>query len=657
MATEQKAYDKYACWCENVSKEKAAAIVQAKQEVRQSGQEILKLKALANSQGAELEETKHIKIKQSQKVQAAATALRSKENADYMSSVAEIQQSLKALEEALALLKESTAVSLLQRGSSALREKARAAIGKVVLALPTSTDVSNENLALLNEFVQTEQTSFAKYAPQSATIQGILQDMYQNFARMLESITQTEARRNTEFEALMHTEHRSMADLQKQAAKTGGKKSEALLSLAEATETYDDTLAQVEADIKFFDAMKESCQNKSAEWTTRKKQRVDEIAGVKLALKILLHPPTRKGLHKSSKRFRTGKWHGDNFLQVSSSRSETDEAEHRRLAYVSLKSQATKVHSIRLAQLAATVYDGRFADVTKKIDDMISLLKEEEASDVEKKDWCKEEYQEYASTTNKLKFDIAQSEAHIDKLESKIDMRRQEKLATISEIDKMMEDVSKMQMERAEEHAAFLDEQKWDKFAIKVFDQAKEALGKYYHEQGLSEEIKLVKERNYARFIQEPVFEISKEQAPEATFKDKGSRVHQAQGIIGLMTILQDDMRVELKTGAENEAKAQTKFEEELADARSVLEKLFAKKTELMQIISRRAAEKTDLKILKESRNGDLRAQDTEMATIKEDCDWILSAFDKRKEARALEMDGLNTAQSYLSGGRGLGFD
>merc|ERR1719487_1736280 len=55
---EQKAYDKYACWCENTAKRKADGIVQAKADLRALGQSILKLKGLVAVRTAEIAELK-----------------------------------------------------------------------------------------------------------------------------------------------------------------------------------------------------------------------------------------------------------------------------------------------------------------------------------------------------------------------------------------------------------------------------------------------------------------------------------------------------------------------------------------------------------------------------------------------------------------------
>jgi hypothetical protein len=73
--------------------------------------------------------------------------------------------------------------------------------------LPGSFVSKPENIALLSEFTH------GKYAPQSATIQGILKDMYETFVTDLESSTNTEATRNREFETFISIKAEELAEL------------------------------------------------------------------------------------------------------------------------------------------------------------------------------------------------------------------------------------------------------------------------------------------------------------------------------------------------------------------------------------------------------------------------------------------------------------
>jgi len=104
-----------------------------------------------------------------------------------------------------------------------------------------------------------------------------------------------------------------------------------------------------------------------------------EIKGMKEALKILTSDDAREMFAKAIK---PGK--ETMFLQMDSESSAP--AQH---AYAVLKRQATKTHSLRLAQVAAsirTTKSGHFDKVIASINDMIQTLKDEGAADVKKRD-------------------------------------------------------------------------------------------------------------------------------------------------------------------------------------------------------------------------------------------------------------------------------
>merc|ERR1719253_2328250 len=76
---EQKAYDKFACWCETTSKRKAESIHKAKADLKMHGTTILEKKGLVATRTAEI--TKLTKdIKEAEEAMAKATSLRQKEN-------------------------------------------------------------------------------------------------------------------------------------------------------------------------------------------------------------------------------------------------------------------------------------------------------------------------------------------------------------------------------------------------------------------------------------------------------------------------------------------------------------------------------------------------------------------------------------------------
>merc|ERR1719487_595303 len=105
-AIEQKIYDKYACWCENTAQRKAQAIVDAKADLRELGQSILKLKGSVATLTAEIKELTD-EIAENQQTQDDATAVRTKENGAYLAESTSTMQALAGLEEAVQVLSDA----------------------------------------------------------------------------------------------------------------------------------------------------------------------------------------------------------------------------------------------------------------------------------------------------------------------------------------------------------------------------------------------------------------------------------------------------------------------------------------------------------------------------------------------------------------------
>jgi hypothetical protein len=372
---EQKAYDKYACWCENTAKRKADNIVEAKADLRALGQSILKLKGLVATRNAEIAELK-ADIKENQEAQDDATAVRNKENADYMAETTEMKQALAALQDAVKVLGDATGKVTLLQSSANARARVSAGLTKAIEALPSTATLKQEQIALLSEFATSGASS--KYAPQSASIQGILTDMYTTFSANVEQETRTEASKNRAFEDFIATKQQEMLDLEATKAKKEAELAEAETDLAETTATYDDTEAQMKADIDFFDKTKKNCQDKSDEWKTRTEMRDEELAGITEALKLLTSDEARELFASAIKPGME-----TSFMQVSSSANKTPV----QLAYEEIKKQASRTHSLRLASLAALVQTskaGHFDEVMKAIDEVMQTLKDEGQADIER---------------------------------------------------------------------------------------------------------------------------------------------------------------------------------------------------------------------------------------------------------------------------------
>lgn len=288
---EQQIYDKFACWCETTVKRKAGAITQGQIDMRKLGQQILTLKGKIATLTTEIEELEAA-IKKNIKEQEEATSLRSRENADFVAEATETKEAIAAMQQAITVLGEGT--SLMQ-----LPAKSRILVQGVLDSLPAGGKVQPEHLALLSEFSTTRTQG--KYAPQSATIQGILSDMYSTFANDLEEAIRDEASANRKFEDYIYTKQVELDDFRATKQQKEENKAEAETMLADTTQAFDDTVRQKDEDIEFFDQTKKDCSAKNEEWVVRKEMRESEIEGIEKALEILTSDDARDLFAKAIK--------------------------------------------------------------------------------------------------------------------------------------------------------------------------------------------------------------------------------------------------------------------------------------------------------------------------------------------------------------------
>lgn len=639
---ESQTYDKFACWCEKTTARKASTISEAQDKLRELGQKMLTLKGKVATLMAEIEELTQ-DIKANEEAQADATALRQKENGEYMAQTTEMKQVLAALEKAIIVLREGTKPSsFLQQGTAA-----NLAVKAVIEALPVSASLKPEHAALLGEFA--EMREGGKYAPQSWTVQGILRDMYDTFSEDLESTTETEADRNRKFEIFIHAKVQDLKAIKEEKVKKETQKAEAEQLLADTTEMYDDTEAQMKADIAFFDETKASCQSKHDEWMTRSELRAEELKGIKKALDILTADDARELFASTIK---AGKETGMDdsydtgvgqlvFLQVATES-----------AYRPLRDAARKVGSLRLAALAVRVQEakvGHFDAVIKEVDVMIQTLKDEDAADIAKRDQCKSEYQEIASKIANVTWLIKKNNAKIDKLTTLIEELTDERVKTLEHIKEVVEHNETITTERGAENAEFLQAKMDDQDAIRLLASARTELLRYYSNRSIELGPIQGNVKDLALAQQGPDFDVSEDQSPEAVFSHKGKRKNEAKGIAQLLSMIIEDLNDEIKNDMKAEESAQLDYEKEVAAANKLKDQLDLKERRLDYMIKMRDREKDDEEKSLVTNKEELKAEQEYKATITPDCDWIIRAFSERAARRVTEMNGLVSAKDYLA--------
>lgn len=616
-AGEQSAYDKYACWCEETSGKSAATISSLRDLLKTTGNTILRLKGSIATLSSEIQGLAE-DIKKNEDQQAELTSVREKENAAFLAEKLEMEQAIAALEKAIAVLGDATSASFMQTS------KWTSSLSEVISKLSKTSLVIKYNdrqFAALQELSGKRLGS--SYAPQSATIQGMLSDMYHTFTNNLQTSTAEEAKAHRNYEDLIATYQEELAKLQETLVKKEAAKTEDEIQLADATQTFADSEDQLKAEISLFDTTKESCAEKTEDWSKRSSLRKMELDGVKKALEVLTSDEAKELFAKSIKPGFSGGG-ASSFIQVASL---TDTATGDQKALTVLEKRAEESHSFRLAALAADIRmqdHGHFDAVIKSIDDLLAQLDEEEKEDIAKVDSCKEEYKDLTSSKNDLDWKIENNKAKVQKHEKAITQKTEAKEVTIESIEDADKQLADMLKERKEGNDAYKKAKDDDEKAIALLRKANQALAKYY--------------------------ETALLQQPDLKLSDKDSAKNQNQGVVSLIDMIITDLTQELAEGKAAEKAAQLAYEkmkESIEDQKAKLEK---KKINLEGQIAEEGTSKTAEEDLQKENEDDLDNTKKTEADLKKTCDDAIRLQPERRKKRKIEADGLNQAKEFLAG-------
>merc|ERR1719297_76431 len=150
--------------------------------------------------------------------------------------------------------------------------------------------------------------------------------------------------------------------------------------------------------------------------------------------------------------------------------------------------------------------------------------------------------------------------------------------------------------------------------------------------------------------LQQPEFNVSADEAPDAIFSKKGHRKNEAKGIVQIMTMIIEDVNDEIKNDMKAEENAQLHYEGLMSEAQQLMDDLVAKKVSLESAIAKRTEEKDAEELDKQDNEADLKSENDYKASITDDCDFIIRTFEKRSAARTAEMQGLVGAKEFLAG-------
>jgi len=645
---EQDNYDKYICWGTTVVKEKTASNAAGKDRIESLEayiDDIESGRVEFSSERTDLEAA----IKKLNEEIEEAEDLRDKEHNDFVAAKDEMEKAIAALTEAVKVLDEATSkakgsllamhreVTTFQEGehtgaTMALTQAIQ--MGKrylskgdaLFLERLLSGDVPKADWKKLNR----KSTFKMKYKARSGKIQDILADMLQTFKDNLADAETKEKNAKESFDTLMASKkdeldsaETALTDQTKESGMRGQAKED-------AQQEVDDLKAQIEADTGYIADTEKALADMKGAWKERKKLRTLEIASINKAIAILDSDDARDTMKSSMKS------QGYLLLQKSS------KSALRQRVSAMLRQASAAAKDPRLASLAMKVLlqqGGHFDEVLKAIDEMVQTLKDEEGSDLEKKEDCEKGRMEQTKEARELSNAIDDASDVITRNKAKIEELKIQIAEKEADNERMAKELKEATRQRADEKSQYEAAKADDEAAAGLIKNAKEVLEGFYKDNGLALAQLSAKAPGAAPPPPPPM--------PDAPY---GGAKGESTGIQAILQMILEDVEADIEKATAAEEAAIKDFdamkkdtEDSIAANTKAIEDMDGEIADCLKTIEENVSEKQKTKKMLDSVIEQIR-------TAEPGCDFIGVNFDVRTRNRQMEIDGLLKAKTILEG-------
>jgi len=621
-AKEEELFNKFMCYCKTGSGELSGSISAAETKIPRLETSIEEDEASKTQADADIKQAKADRVEGKQAL-ATAAALREKEATTYAKVSSDYQTNLSALKAAIEAIEKGIAGSFLQTKQAALLRK-----------LSIDVDMGSADRDMLTAFLSQGQAE--GYSPKSGQIVGILKELSDTMGKELADTTGTEEQAIKDFEALSLAKEKEINALTASIESKLEKSGQLGVEIVALKEDLDDTKATLGEDQKFLMELKKGCETKEGEWQERSKTRTDELLALADTIKILNDDDALELFKKTLP--------SPTLLQTQVS------AKKARAVALQLL-DAAPGRSLRLVALALRGGTSSFEKVIKMIDDMVSLLGKEQTADDEKKTYCEKELDVSDDEKKVLEQTIGDLEKTIDDAKETIETLSDDIAALlkgIKELDKQVADGTEI---RQEENAEYKVKMQEDKAAKDILAMAKNRLAKFYAPKMYKPPAKeeLSTEGRIAANMAFMSTQASPGPPPE-TWGAYQTKNEEHGGVIAMMDLLAADLDKEITQMNVDEKDSQAEYEAFMAESGT-------KRATDSKSMQEKEGQKADLEAELVKLEGEVKSSTKELMTkantIKDlhlECDWLVSNFEVRKQARAGEVDSLKNAKAVLSG-------
>jgi len=465
---------------------------------------------------------------------AAATAARTAAKDQFLAEQTDYGESLYALDRAIQMLKSQAtdapqAMMLLQRMT-----KTVSGMTRVLASLALAQGRSDGSGA----------PAVAAYEAQSGGIVEMLEGLKDNFRKELADLEKEEANSAHAYDMEMVHLTNTIDNLKDEREELAQNKARTAAVSATAKGDLADTRASLADAEKFLADMKAEHSTKSSTFEANLKVRTDELEAIGKAIEIISNPNVSGsyGTHVNAELVQQPR--KLSLLQMHSTSRQALRSDAKKF----LETRAKALNSKTLASFAAKLTEANpFDKVVTMIEDLLTKLKEEAASEADHKSFCDKELKK-----NKLKRDKKTSE--VESLSAEIEEKTAAIMDMAQKISTLAEEQAALRKDVSEATNTRGEEKKANEVAIKDSAEAQVAV------QSALSVLKDFYASQSASFVQ---------QAPEME-EYKGMQSG-AGGVVGMLEVIQSDFaRVETDTKAA-ESQAAAEYKSFMADAEGSL--------------------------------------------------------------------------------------
>merc|ERR1719162_2829757 len=502
---EAKTYDKFACFCKDMTAEKTDAInagTDKSADLSALIEQLTNDRSEADDDIAELNK----KIDELDKSMKENKEKRAGEKATFDALHAELTKGITDLGNAVATLKGSRPASLLDLKTSIETIRQAAFMAD---AMGYSPKHQRSLAALLQADPEVPMEDFTFHSEEIvATIEGLESD----FKTTLSETRIEETKKVSDFDLQMQADTDERAAAAKELKDTNELKAQKMQAMAASSKELTETSATLTDDQNYLKDLSEKCNSKSKAWDQRSQMRQDELTALTTALTIVKNGVAGATSEKTVRLVQSAAKVSPHSTVVDDSSTDDDTEDEEDLSFVQLSSPRAKLSLVAtgatkflqssdsprdrviallkakspqldspvLAALAMKAAADPFVKIKKLIQELIERLLQEAADEANHKGWCDKEFgKAKQSRANKaesvkgLNENLAKSEALRDKLTEEIAVLTKE----IDELEAALSKTTKERNDESAENAATVSEAAKGQAAV---EQAIGVLEKFY---------------------------------------------------------------------------------------------------------------------------------------------------------------------------------